>query len=125
LNNKEDGNTQYSLGLLLAEEKKYEEAVIHLNSATKLLPDNPRVHYNLGLLQDYLGDYAAAEQSLIIANDLEPDNLSFQVALIDFYLKRKQFNKARPLAIDYKNNNPDDPSVNQLIDFIDDQLNPN
>ena len=120
--NSNDGNTQYSLGLLLAEEKKYEEAVVHLENAAKLLPGNARVFYNLGLLQDFLGDKQAAQTSLITAKNIEPDNLSFQVALIDFYLKQKEYSKAKPLAIEYKENNPDDQSVDQLIEFIDNQL---
>ena len=120
--NPNDGNIQYSLGLLLAEEKKYVEAIVYLKNAASLMPSNARVFYNLGLLQDFMDDKTGAENSLLTAKNIQPDNLSFQVALIDFYLKHKQFSKAKPLALEFKQSNPNDPSADQLIEFIESQL---
>jgi Flp pilus assembly protein TadD len=74
-------DVQYSLGLLLAEEKNYAEAEVHLELAARGLPDGSRVHYNLGLLYDYLGKSRQAETALRRAVELEPDNMDYLQAL--------------------------------------------
>jgi tetratricopeptide (TPR) repeat protein len=42
----------YSLGLLLAEKRLYDEAVLYLAKAVQGMPEGARVHYNLGVLLD-------------------------------------------------------------------------
>jgi len=122
LGHPEMGDIHYSLGLLLAEMKKYSEAIQYLKNATELLPANARVFYNLGQLQDFVGDTITAETSLIAANTFDPEAVDIQIALIDFYLKHKQFEKAKPLALRYKKSFPDDPSIDQVIDYINNQF---
>jgi Tfp pilus assembly protein PilF len=88
----------YSLGLLLAERKKYPEAATYLAMAAVGMPNRARVHYNLGLLLQHLKKASAAESSLIKALELEPDNLDYLFALADFYLKRGKLQKAKRIA---------------------------
>jgi len=66
---------QYSLGLLLAEEKKYIEAERHLALAARGIPEGSRVHYNLGVLYDFLRKDQQAEVALSRAVELEPNNM--------------------------------------------------
>jgi len=90
--------TAYSLGLLLAEMKKYDSAVVYLKKAAKGMPERARVHYNLGLLLQYLGRNSEAESVLLNTHKLEPDNLDYLYALADHYLKRGKLNKAKIIA---------------------------
>ncbi len=90
--------TAYSLGLLLAEEEKYDEALQYLTIAANGMPDYPRAHYNLGLLLAYQGHDAQAEERLRRALELEPANAEFLYAVADFYLKRGRFDAAKPFA---------------------------
>ena len=88
----------YSLGLLLAEKKKYEEAAHFLAAAAGGMPGHARVHYNLGVLLDYLGKDLEAEKALLRTLELEPANINFLTATAQYYMKRKQYEKANVLA---------------------------
>ncbi|MBW1785256.1 MAG: tetratricopeptide repeat protein [Deltaproteobacteria bacterium] len=88
----------YSLGLLLAEREKYEEAVHYLERAAKGMPRHARAHYNLGLLRQYLGNDAGAEISLRQALEVEPASMDFLYALADFYLKRGRLEQAEAVG---------------------------
>jgi tetratricopeptide (TPR) repeat protein len=88
----------YSLGLLLAEEKQYVEAAEHLAIAARGMPNHARAHYNMGLLLDYLQKDSEAETALLRAVQIEPENIDFLTAAAEYYLKRKQFAKAKPMA---------------------------
>lgn len=46
----------------------------------------------------YIKRDSEAEISLLKAKMLEPNNLDYLYALADFYLKRRQFEKARNIA---------------------------
>ena len=88
----------YSLGLLLAEKQKYREAAHYLASAAGGMPDHARVHYNLGMLLDYLGKDSEAERALLRALNIEPENINFLIAAAQYYVKRKQYEKAKLLT---------------------------
>lgn len=122
LDHPEMGDIHYSLGLLLAEMKKYDEAVRYFKNAIAIIPENARVHYNLGQLQDYFGEMELAESSLKFAAQLEPDNHEFSISLIRFYLKHEQFSSAKQQARFYKESNPNDQSINQVIEYIENQM---
>ena len=121
----EQSTVKYSLGLLLAEMKKYDEALTWLETAGKEMPYNPRVQYNLGQLMDFKGQKAGAESALLKARELDPQNPQYTIALIQFYLKYKLFKKAKILALAYKRDFPQDTSVNDILQFIDQQLQKN
>ncbi len=88
----------YSLGLLLAEMEQYDQALGYLKKAAKGMPESARVHYNLGLLLQYLGHSVEAESSLLMALELESDNMDYLYALADHYLKRGNLKKAKIIA---------------------------
>jgi tetratricopeptide (TPR) repeat protein len=88
----------YSLGLLLVEEKKYSKALIYLEKAATGLPGRPRIQYNLGLLLQFLEKHKEAEQSLLGAVSLAPDNFDFLFALADHYIKTDKLDQALLVA---------------------------
>ena len=90
--------TAYSLGLLLAEKKRYGEAAQYLAAAAHGMPDHARVHYNLGVLLDYLGKDLEAEKALLRTLEIEPENISFLTAAAQYYIKRRQYEKAEVLT---------------------------
>ena len=108
----------YSFGLLLVEMQKYREATGYLEQAVKGLPDRARIHYNLGLHYQQLQDAELAENELRAAMVLEPGSLDFQYGLIDHYLKRGLFEKARPIAEDMALMHPENPIGGQVLEFI-------
>ncbi len=87
----------YSLGLLLVEEK-YDQAAIYLQMAADALPGRSRIHYNLGLLLQFLKKEKKAERALLRALAIEPGNFEFLFALADHYIKRKMPNNAISVA---------------------------
>ena len=108
----------YSFGLLLVEIQKYREAATYLEQASRGLPDRARIHYNLGLLYAHLQNMTGAENELRTALELEPQNLDFQYGLADHYLKRGQFEQARPIVEDMVSMHPENPIGNQMLNFI-------
>ena len=108
----------YSFGLLLVEMQKYSEAAGYLEQAVRGLPGRARIHYNLGLLYQHLGDAGLAENELKAALLLEPRSLDFQYGLVDHYLKRGLFEKARPIAEDMASMHPENPIGSQVLQFI-------
>jgi Tfp pilus assembly protein PilF len=105
----------YSLGLLLAETKKYDSAVIYLKKAAEGIPERSRVHYNLGLLMQYLNKDAEAENALLRALKIEPDNMNYLYALWDFYFKRGKLQKAKSIAMQMVEKHPDKPIGKELL----------
>lgn len=60
----ENGEAYYSLGLLLAEINRFEEAVSFLSQAADLLPYHPRVRYNYSLALRHLGRNQEADAEM-------------------------------------------------------------
>jgi Flp pilus assembly protein TadD len=114
-------DVQYSLGLLLAEKKQFEEAARHLAAAAAGLPQRSRVHYNLGLLLQQLKRDADAEAALLTALEIEPDNLDYLYALADHYLKRQKFAQARQIAEQMIVKHPNNSIGHDILNFIDQQ----
>jgi tetratricopeptide (TPR) repeat protein len=108
----------YSLGLLLAEMKKYDPAVVYLKKAAKGMPEHARVYYNLGLLLQYLKRDAEAEDALSTALKIEPDSMDYLYALADFYLKRGKFQKAKSIAVQMVAKYPDKRIGQELLGII-------
>jgi tetratricopeptide (TPR) repeat protein len=106
------------LALLLAEEKKYEDAEVYLMAAVSDMPHHARARYNLGLLQQRLGRDRLAEASLMSAVNLEPDNFDYLYALADFYLKRGRWERAQEIAQKMIERHPDQKMGHDLVDFV-------
>jgi Flp pilus assembly protein TadD len=113
---------QYSLGSLLAEEKKYAEAAKYLERAASGMPTRARIHYNLGLLLQHLRQDSDAETSLLKAQELEPDNLDYLYALADFYLKRNKLKKARSIAQEMVARHPTQRIGRDMLNIIEKDL---
>jgi predicted CXXCH cytochrome family protein len=108
----------YSLALLLVEMEESEEAAVYLRRASQGLPQRSRVHYNLGLLEQSLGRTAAAEAALTRALTLEPDNLDYQFALADHYLRRGELLQALSFADRMISSHPESDLGRQMRDRI-------
>lgn len=108
----------YSLGLLLVEEKKYEEALHYLKKAGQLMPERSRVFYNLGLLYQFLGNTGEASKSLKKALVIEPGNPNYMYALASHYIKTGHPELAKPIAIKLKQDFPSSPVGQNLLDAI-------
>jgi len=83
----DDYETYYRYGLLLAEMQKYEEALEYLNIASKNLPQNSRVDYNIAMLYEFMGDLSKTEYYLNSAIVKEPNNIQNQKNLEEFKSK--------------------------------------
>jgi tetratricopeptide (TPR) repeat protein len=94
----DQADVAYSLGLLLAEMERVEEAVGYLERAAAGLPDRVRVHLNLGLALQQIGRLDAAETALRRAVALAPSQLDVLYALADHYVKRGDVDAALPIA---------------------------
>ena len=112
----------YSLGLLLAERKKYAEAATYLKQAIKGMPDRARGHYNLGLLLQYIHNYSEAETALLRAKELEPDNVDYPHALVDFYIKRNNRYQAESIAREMVRQHPDRRIGYDLLNLIEENM---
>ena len=62
------------------------------------MPDHARVHYNLGMLLDFLQRDTAAQSALLRALELEPVNMQYLNAVAEFYLKRHRYREAKKIA---------------------------
>lgn len=108
------GELHYSLGLLLAEDKRLSEAVESLGQAAQLLPTRARVQYNYALALQQLGQRQEAEQALLSSQHLEPNNPAFIYALAVFYSQDEAWSKAEIWANKLEELNPQDAQVQQF-----------
>jgi Tfp pilus assembly protein PilF len=113
---------KYSLGLLLGEQKKYAQAAQYLQAAATDLPQRARIHYNLGLLLQHLKKDPQAEAALLRALEIEPGHIDYLYALADFYLQRKRFLEAKPLAEQMIAKHPTRSVGHDLLNFINAKL---
>jgi len=108
------GELQYSLGLLLAEEKRMKEATVALAKAARLLPAQASVH-NYGLALDQMGQKEPAEAELLQAQRLNPFDPSIPYALAVFYAQSGRKAQALQWAERLRVLRPGDPQVQRLI----------
>ncbi len=99
----DDGHLHYSLGLLLAEEKRMPEAITAATKAGTLLPNDARIFYNLGLMLQRQGQLPAAEAALAKARALGDMDATYALALL--YVKQGKAALALPLADDLVRSN--------------------
>ncbi|MEX2212845.1 MAG: ammonia-forming cytochrome c nitrite reductase subunit c552 [Phycisphaeraceae bacterium] len=109
----------YSLGLLLGEDPaKLAEAAASLGTAAKLAKTDARMFYNYGLVLQHLRRTAEAEEALVKANELSPDNPDLMQALIAFYGQQNRWREARPLARRMTELLPENEQLKQQYQFI-------
>lgn len=80
-----DGNALYNYGLILSENKKYNKSLEYLLKASKLLPHNSRVDYNIAMLYVFYGEKSNAEAFLKLAIQKNTSDFSNYSNLLSFY----------------------------------------
>lgn len=78
--------------------ENYDKAIISLEKCLQKEPNNPEVHYQLGV--NYLNqkNYLEAETAFQKAVDLEPKQRWYWNGLYDVYYQTKNFNKSIPIV---------------------------
>jgi len=114
----------YSLGLLLAEnEQRLGDAAEHLAAATRLAPENPRIHYNYGLAMQNLGRVVEAEKALKTACRLSPRTAGFLHALAILYAQQENWNAAKACVEGLNRMEPGNPQWVSLLDYYERESN--
>ena len=114
----EMGDAYYSLGLLQAEMGNYKKSIVSLQKAVELLPYRSRIWFNLYNLYDFKNDSENAQKALDGCLELEPRNLEFLYAKIEFLLKQKREKEAVEVAkkvLEYYPNSPDGMDLRNFI----------
>lgn len=112
----------YSLGLLLVEQENYQEAAKYLIRAAEGMPERARVHYNLGLLLQELKRYDEAETALTRALEIEPNTLDYLHAMADHYIRRKELEKAKRIALKMVEQHPTNPLGKRILGFVEREM---
>ena len=118
----EQHEAAYSLALLLVASGRRDEALAWLGRAAAGLPRRSRVHYNHGLLLAELGRDGEAETALRRALGLDPGNVDYLYALIDFTARRGRLDEALALAEDMVAAHPGNPLGYDLRSAIRERL---
>jgi Tfp pilus assembly protein PilF len=102
--------------MLLAEQGRYGESREYFQKAAALMPEQTRILYNLGLLENAMGNTGAAEGYLLKVLGREPDNYDYLYALATFYIEHGEKAKAMIYARQLAQKFPENPAGSQLID---------
>ncbi len=97
----EDYSAYYNYGLILAENKKYEESLYYLKIASEQLPENSRVDYNIAMLYEFDKDFKKTEFYLIKAIQKQKNETNYS-NLYQFYNRTQQQVKAEKLAAEIR-----------------------
>jgi len=117
-NNPNMGDVYYSLGLLQSEMGNYNKSIISLQKAAELLPNRARIWFNLFNLLVFENENVAAKQALNMCLKLEPTNLQYLYANLEFLLKLKQNKEAVIVAKTILEHYPNSPDKAKLVNFI-------
>ena len=102
------------LGMALAAQQRYSDALPYLRRAVRDDPGDPLFWDNLAFCLLQLGDVAAAEMSLREATVRHPDSLSTWATLANVLISRQQYQEARAALGRVLAAAPDDPHANFL-----------
>jgi len=103
----DNADALYNYGLILSENKKYQESLKYLIQASDLMPENSRVDYNIAMLYDFFGDKTKAENYLKKAIDKNPDAISNYSNLLNYYSQNKDDKNFKALMSEIKHKFPD------------------
>ncbi len=112
-----NGEAWYSLGLLLAEDERLREAADALGEAARRIP-RARVLYNHGVALQKLGSFAQAEDALLAAHRLAPDDPAILHALAILYAERKEPGRALPYARRLLDLDPEAAEARRLVELL-------
>jgi len=107
----------YSLGLLLAEMHRYEDAATYLGRAAAGM-GYARAYYNQGQVYIALNRPEQAEQAFIKGLEMAPRDDRMFVALANLYLQSGQLDKALALARETLKAMPDHKSAAELLQHL-------
>ncbi len=116
--NPEMGQAFYSLGLLQGEMQKYDEAIVNLYQAAKLLPGQNRVKLNLFKLLSFKKRGKEASKIIDECISLEPSNIEYLYAKIELLIQQDNMREAKNIARKILKTNPETRDKNQLLQFI-------
>jgi tetratricopeptide (TPR) repeat protein len=111
----DEGELNYSLGLVLAEEQKNEQAAHYLGRAATLLPGRGRVRFNYALALIRVGRSAEAERALLEAAALSPADADVLYTLTIHYVNLKRWDRAEEFALRLVRARPDDAGARRLL----------
>jgi tetratricopeptide (TPR) repeat protein len=93
--NKENGPVKMGLGAIYLHKAQYDQAIKMYESAFNLPEDELKLKYNsLGLAYIKINDYQKAEQNLIKATKLNPENKYSHYMLGFAYMQQKKYKEA-------------------------------
>jgi len=119
------GPGYYSLGLLYAETGDMKEAVQYLDKSLEINPDNIRAYYNLGLAYQQSGAYQKAEEAFKKGLDIKDKDADITYALVILYVQQGAFEKANQYMPLLKSAFPNEPSILELENHINQGRNVN
>ena len=79
------------------------------------MPEQPRILYNLALLENSQSNFKEAENYFLKALKAEPDNFDFLYAICTFYLQKNQKIEAQKYAKHIMAKFPNNPTGKQLL----------
>lgn len=112
------GPIYYSYGLLLAELKRTDDAIVQMELASKYMKDNTRIYYNLSLLYDGANKASKAESTLLNGLKIAPKDESLLYALAYHYANHNAKEKAKNVVLTMIKlfpNNPQYPAFLQQL----------
>jgi Flp pilus assembly protein TadD len=112
--NPNEAQVAYSLGLLVAETGRIEEAASLRARAAAGMPSYARAAYNAGLALSRVGRNAVAERMLRRAAELDPSTYDIVFALGDFLLRQRRLAEVGPIADRLAATDPWRPEARQL-----------
>ena len=109
----------YQAAQSAANEGRHDEAIQNLETLLKSSPDFAMAHNDLGVLYYQIGDKNRAREHYENAAQLEPEDITFQKNLADFYcIELGQFENAMQIYIKVLEKYPEDIEVLMAIGYI-------
>jgi len=94
------------------------EELVCLERDAKLVPDNAAIQYRYGMLLYLHRRLQEAEQALLRAHRLEPNNPQFLLGIVLYYQEVEDFEKALPLAEELARLRPADAMFRKILQDI-------
>jgi tetratricopeptide (TPR) repeat protein len=104
-----------ALGNIAMRRERMQEAIPHYQRVAELNPNSPGIWFNLGFAHRLLGDFKQAEACYQRAIQAEPGDIRPYTELIAIAMNRGDKQKARDIAEQGVNANPDSASLHALL----------